>query len=123
MLQELQDRLVGNEDRFLAEQLIPTKLDGLTDQISKQVYDTYSDDLPAGNFGVFQAAVGRWKTRWTIAVNPKLGTLGDTVKVTNQTLYPNVYVSLAILATMPVAMATAEMSFSVMRRVKTYAQQ
>ena len=120
MLGELQDRLVGNEDRFLAQHPIPAKLDGLTGQITRQVYDTYSDDLPAESFDVFQAEVARWKSRWDMALNPKPATLVDTVKAINQALYPNVYVCLAVLVTMPVATATAERSFSVMRRVKTY---
>lgn len=120
MMQELQDRLVGNEDRFRAEQFIPTKLHGLTDAITRQVYDTYVDDLPADNFGVFHTEVGRWKTRWSIAINPRPGTLGETIKATSPHLYPNIYVCLAVLVTMPVATATAERSFSVMRRVKTY---
>lgn len=109
-----------NEERFRAEYFIPTKLNGLTDLISRQVYETYADDLPADDFGMFHVEIGRWKARWTIAANLLPGTLVDTLKATNSQLYPNIYVCLAILVTMPVATATAERSFSVMRRVKTY---
>ena len=120
ILRELQNRLVGNEDRFLAQHLIPAKLDGLTCRITRQVYETYSDDLPADSFDVYQAEVARWKSGWDMALNPKPGTLVDTVKAINEALYPNVHVCLSVLVTMPVATATAERSFSVMRRVQTY---
>ncbi|XP_033739147.1 52 kDa repressor of the inhibitor of the protein kinase-like [Pecten maximus] len=113
ILQELEDRLAGNEARFQPQYSIPTKLDGLTDDISRH-------DLTAVSFDVFHIEVTRWKSRWAIVTNQKPGTLVETLKSTNQMLYPNVYVCLAILATMPVATATAERSFSVMRRVKTY---
>jgi len=35
-------------------------------------------------------------------------------------IYPNVYILLTILATLPVSAATSERSFSTMRRLKTY---
>jgi len=36
------------------------------------------------------------------------------------TIYPNVYILLTILGTLPVSTATSERSFSTMRRLKTY---
>ncbi|MCG7879675.1 MAG: hAT family dimerization domain-containing protein [Candidatus Thiodiazotropha endolucinida] len=55
-----------------------------------------------------------------MAVDNLPATLGDALKAINQQLYPNVYTCLVVLITMLVATATAERSFSVMRRVKTY---
>ncbi len=43
--------------------------------------------------------------------------IGDTV---SQNLFPNVYRLLRILITIPVSAATAERSFSSLRRLKTY---
>lgn len=40
--------------------------------------------------------------------------------MTNKDLYPGIYTILNIFACMPVSTATAERSFSTMRRVKTY---
>ena len=45
-------------------------------------------------------------------------TLLETLNVTNQDLYPNIYAIFTVLITMPVSLASSERSFSVMRRVK-----
>ncbi|MCG7879674.1 MAG: hypothetical protein N0C90_25600, partial [Candidatus Thiodiazotropha endolucinida] len=59
LIQELQDRLVGNEARFHAEYLIPIKLQGLSNQVARQLFETFGDDLPAVSFNVFDAEIGR----------------------------------------------------------------
>ena len=46
-------------------------------------------------------------------------TLLDTLNVTNQDLYPNIYAIFTVLITMPVSSASSERSFSAMHRVKT----
>jgi hypothetical protein len=48
----------------------------------------------------------------------KLQTLLETLNVTNQDLYPNIYAIFTVLITMPVSSASSERSFSAMRRVK-----
>ena len=45
-------------------------------------------------------------------------TVLEKLNVTNQDLYPNIYVIFTVLITMPVSSASSERSFSVMRRVK-----
>jgi hypothetical protein len=50
----------------------------------------------------------------------KSSNLTETLQATSYDLYPNIYICLVILITMPVTTATAERSFSVMRRIKTY---
>jgi len=44
----------------------------------------------------------------------------DTLEACNANYYPNVHKLLTILATLPVTTATAERSFSTLRRLKTY---
>ena len=61
--------------------------------------------------------LGRCVVRWSRAVGEKNTDLLDTL---DNTPYPNIYRALAILLTMPVSMATAERSFSTMRRLKPY---
>ncbi len=59
--------------------------------------------------------------RWdTVDEVIKPTSLPDTIKAAHPDLYPAVYMVLCVLVSMPVATATAERSFSVMRRVKTY---
>jgi histone deacetylase complex regulatory component SIN3 len=66
-----------------------------------------------------------WRTWWT---DPTLAAqrettpenLTDSLKVTSEALYPNIRKCLALLMVVPVSTATAERSFSTMRRVKSY---
>ncbi|CAG2239243.1 unnamed protein product [Mytilus edulis] len=120
LIQELTRRLVSNEDRFSAQYLIPTKLDGINQEVINTLFETFRDDLDINNVAQFREEVERWIVRWDIAADPKPSTLSETLPVTNSDLYPNIYICLLILVTMPVTTATAERSFSVMRRVKTY---
>ena len=75
--------------------------------------------MPATSFRDFEVEIVRLKTRWAMAAD-KPATIGEAIKNINRHLSPNIFTCLAILATMPVSTATAERSFSVMRRVKTY---
>ena len=75
---------------------------------------------PANDVEQFQEEVDRWLVRWNIAAIPKPSTISETLAVINCEFYPNIYVCLLVLVTMPVTTATAERSFSVMRRVKMY---
>ena len=119
LIRELEDRLLSPEERFLAQYLIPHKQEGLTDEIRNRLYEAYKDDLPAADQGVFNGEITRWKTRWAQTTD-KPRSLATTLAVTNCELYANVSVCLTILLTMPVSTASAERSFSTMRRVKTY---
>jgi hypothetical protein len=61
---------------------------------------------------------------WVITKRNELPTtLCTTLDSANPVLYPSIdtiLIKLCALLTMPVASATAEMSFSVLRRLKTY---
>jgi hypothetical protein len=61
--------------------------------------------------------VNWWKTRWNMVDGQKQQILLETLNVTNQDLYPNIYAFLTVLI-MPVSMASSERSFSAIRRVK-----
>ncbi|CAG2203332.1 unnamed protein product [Mytilus edulis] len=120
LIQELTRRLVSNEDRFSAQYLIPTKLNGINQEVINTLFVTFRNDLNVNNVAQFREEVERWIVRLDIAADPKPSTLSETLPVTNSDLYPNIYICLLILVTMPVTTATGERSFSVMRRVKTY---
>jgi hypothetical protein len=66
----------------------------------------------------FLDEVARWKTRWNMVDGQKPQTLLETLNITNQDLYPNIYTIFTVLITMPVSSASSERSFSAMRRVK-----
>lgn len=117
LLQELRDRLITPQERFVAEYLIPSKLAAFDDAKSDRILHEYRGDI--SDPVEYENEVARWKVRWTNA-NTKPDTLTGTLDNTVQQLYPNIYRILSILLTMPVSTATAERSFSAMRRIKNY---
>ena len=72
----------------------------------------------------FRREVARWRIHWVITKRNDLPTpLCTTFDHINSFLYPSIdtiLIKLCVLLTMPVASATAEMPFSVLRRLKTY---
>jgi hypothetical protein len=68
--------------------------------------------------------VARWRTHWVIIKRNDLPTtLCTTLDSVNPVLYPSIdtiLIKLCVLLTMPIASATAEIPFSVLRRLKTY---
>jgi hypothetical protein len=118
LVQEMETRLIQPQDRFLAQIFIPSRLDDITEASIRQVHDAYATDM-TGTVQEFQNEVQRWVARWNMET-VKPDTLADTLRLTNKQLYPNVYVALVILLTMPVSSCTAERAFSVMKRVKNY---
>lgn len=61
----------------------------------------------------------RWILRWSLA-KQKPSTLFDTLSMTTKELYSCMWNVLTVLLTMPVAKATDERSFNVLRRMKTF---
>ncbi|XP_033762649.1 zinc finger MYM-type protein 1-like [Pecten maximus] len=116
---ELQDRLLSANYRFLAQYLIPSLLGQLTAGHVDEIYEGYKTDL-SGDRELFRREISRWRTKWSVADDPKPVDLLTTILATNRELYPDIFTCLVILLTMPVSTASAERSFSVMRRVKTY---
>ena len=87
-------------------------------QIVRNIYDACSSDMTV-DVNQFTREVSRWKVRCQAPVNQS-DCLVDAISQCNPDLYPNVRACLSILLAMPVSTATAERSFSTMRRVKTY---
>ena len=62
-----------------------------------------------------------WKQRWINTAEAELPKSAmDAFAACNESLYPNVAVLLHVLATLPVTTASAERSFSTLKRLKTY---
>jgi len=60
-----------------------------------------------------------WKQRWHAAAEQSKTAL-DAYTACNASLYPNLSILLKVLVTLPVTTATAERSFSTLKRLKTY---
>ena len=61
VLQELDDRLLGCSDRFLAQYFIPSNLSQFSDNRITEVYEYFKDGIPV-SAAVFHTEVKRWVT-------------------------------------------------------------
>jgi len=65
--------------------------------------------------------VQRWVNKWKKEdVSTVPSSAIEALCACHADIYPNVYIFLTILGTLPVSTATSERSFSTMRRLKTY---
>ena len=117
---ELSERLLNGQDRLAAQYLLPVHIAQLTADKVQALYETFVLDLQCQSLEEFEAEIRRWKARCQMNIDAPLSTIADTLSDTNADLYPNVCTCLHILLSMPVSTATAERSFSAMRRLKTY---
>ena len=120
LLGDLDTRLLHGNGRYKAQYLLPSQVDKLTHAVIRDLFDEFSFDIQA-DMDTFQRELNRWKIKWTMDDNGRtVVCLEQAIREANEDLYPSVRTCLEILLAMPVATATAERSFSTMRRVKTY---
>ncbi|XP_052783217.1 zinc finger MYM-type protein 1-like [Mya arenaria] len=118
LIQEMETRILSNEDRFVAQYLLPNRLPGLQDEMLPSIYAAYAPDLQH-SFEAFGNEVARWRVRWNISES-RPPRLQDTLRQTSKDLYPCIYGILGVLLTMPPTSASCERSFSAMKRIKNY---
>jgi hypothetical protein len=100
--------------------MLPHVIGNITNEQIATLYETYQTDLTC-NLNEFKREVARWRTRWSITPRDRMpASLCETLDAVNPALYPSIDTILCIMLTMPVTSATAERSFSVLRRLKTY---
>lgn len=116
---EIESRIITPKDRFLAQYLIPSKLHLLTPEKEATVFMPFAGDLPDKNFQAYKNELLKWKCKWENR-SDKPSDLIQTLKHAHPDFYPNIHVAVKILLTMPVSSATAERSFSSLKRIKTY---
>ena len=116
-------RYVKSENRFHAQHLLPRSVNKITDDHVATIYeaDQAGIDLSLDSLEGFRREVARWRTRWAITKGNDLPTTLYTIlDSVNPVLYPSTDTILCVLLIMPIESATAERSFSVLRRLKTY---
>ena len=106
-----------NEDRFLAQFLIPINVTKLRQEEELYIYDAYRADLQTQEEFTFE--VKRWKARWELYPTDQVKPihLCGTLEFVSKNLYPKIYCILKIQLTMPPSTATAEKTFSGLKRV------
>ena len=117
---EHETRLLKSENRFHAQHLLPCTVEKMTDGHVAIIYEA---DMYL-SLEDFRREVARWRTHWVLTKRNDLPTtLCTTLDSVNPVLYPSIdtiLIKLCVLLTMPVASATAERSFSVLRCLKGY---
>lgn len=89
----------------------------------REVVKIYNELLHGPHISMVLSEFQLWVTKWKREVengNKLPESLPKVIQQCDTDLYPNILVLLQILATLPVSAATAERSFSTLRRVKTW---
>lgn len=119
----ISDRLLKHKSLLMNFNcLFPIKENNIPDTFENNITDLvqkYSQLLPSFSSLVVIAEHKLW---WTSLQNlSKIpSNLSELLNNCNENYYPNVYKLLKIVATLPITTATAERSFSTLRRLKTY---
>ena len=116
LIAQLNERVITNANLFLAQRLIPSRLQELTDDNINSIYGQYINDLQESQES-FHNEVRRWVVR--LVVDDAPSTLAATLDQ-NRDAYPSIISIMVILLTIPATSATHERSLSSMKRIKTY---
>lgn len=97
------------------------QIEDLTVAVMGEIYEEFREDLECGDVLTFERECNRWIQRWRDDdLAREYSTLEKTLAIATEASYPNIRRCLLVLLSMPVSTASAERSFSVMRRVKSY---
>lgn len=119
LLAELQQRLLQGNERYAIQYLLPDRVQDLDDQRTNAIFSAAQADLEV-NMETFHRECQRWKFRCEQTQSPSTPSLETTLLNLPEDLYSNVARCFHLLLAMPVSTASAERSFSTMRRLKTY---
>lgn len=111
LITQLNDRLCGSISRVRAEMLLPQNLAKISPadcQLIKTAYNAFVSDSD------FDVELERWKWKHRDG-NELMLNLKDCVNATRN-MYPNLHNIFSVLLTMPVSSASAERSFSSLKR-------
>ena len=76
LVQELNDRPLSQENRFIGLYLVPAKLNAFNSGVQDKLYETYKTDLSEKRD--FDNEILRWQTKWSHSTDKKSVTLTET---------------------------------------------
>lgn len=121
LLCSLKQRFISHKDTIMSLQYVLPSL-AVDNPFSclKPAVQFYEDDLP-GYQDIIEAEFKLWQSKWK-TVGSKFRPLNAIETLTNcdSNMFPNMYQLLKLISVLPVSTATAERSFSSLRRLKTY---
>ena len=80
LLQELNDGLLSQVNRFLGHYLVPAELNAFNSGVQDKLYATYKTDLSEKRD--FDNEILRWQTKWSHSADEKPVTLTETASNT-----------------------------------------
>ena len=116
---ELEERLIITEPKFKAFNLLLRIMNDFDEGHLNVTFDAYKADI-IGDRDDFRAEVHRWSLIWAIAAH-RHASVCYTIQCTNPLLYPSIFNVLVALLTIPDFTATAERSFSCLKRQNLFA--
>lgn len=78
VIQELNDRILSQENHFLGQYLVPAKLNAFNSILQDKLYETHKTDLSEKRD--FDIEILRWQTKWSHSTNEKPVTLTETLQ-------------------------------------------
>ena len=118
-MEELNERLLKQHDRFLGQYFIPTKIHPLNADTTDKIFNTYEPDLTKRT--VFDGEIVRWKAkRAHVDPEDKPVTLQQTLAAPIKSCILMLRLSSPSLSRCPCRQQPPSVRFSTMRRVKTY---
>lgn len=119
LLTELDERLLQGHNRYKIQYLLPVHVRDLDAAKIQEIHQVMRNDLECDEAS-FLRECDRWKVRCATSLPRPSTAIEEVLRDLPQELYPNVSKCLHVLLAMPVSTASAERSFSSMRRLKTY---
>lgn len=126
-LPHLDDFICSLNERFTEHKTVLSSLQQVVPKYAKSspfasikpALEFYKEDLNSNNFAVLEGEWEMWRVKWQNETDEPGSALG-TLHLCNPDFFPNIHVLLQVLSVLPVTTATAERSFSTLKRLKTY---
>lgn len=120
-ISSLNERFLSQKDNVVSLQhVIPTSAVDKPFSVIAPAVNFYKDDL-CGFLDVVEGEWELWQTKWSSTESKRRpATALEALMNCDKTIFPNIRQLLKILAVLPVSTSTTEISFSTLRRLKTY---
>lgn len=124
LLQEMKDRFLAHKGVLESMSgLLPKNCVDLTDERLRLCCESMSEQWPNDLCDAFQleGEMKLWKRSWLSSKKIEIPKdFVSSMNSCNKQMFPSVFKALKIAATLPITTATAERSFSTLRRLKSY---
>jgi Domain of unknown function (DUF4371)/hAT family C-terminal dimerisation region len=122
LMTQLTERFsIHMQQAIIMQKFVPRFVDSVKYEDIRDVVEQYHDDIPDAS--KVRDEFERWQVKWVKDLPAdRPGNAIDTLAKAQslQPFYPNIFMILTLFATLPITTASAERSFSCLRRLKNY---